>query len=183
MAFFAPSSRGRVMAKAKKAEAGNPVGWFEIPATDLKRAKKFYEGVFGVKLSLQTMGPCEMAWFPMGLPSWSIQFDSGTAITAVECRVNASTQLDTNSGDHRSWPPAHMKNSPFAAVAQRKKFSVAPMLASAESTATRLSVSAARKQISRVPSDDALSANTNSMSGYFWDSRQSNACGRYSASL
>ena len=54
------------MAKAKKAEAGNPVGWFEIPATDLKRAKKFYEGVFGVKLSLQTMGPCEMAWFPMG---------------------------------------------------------------------------------------------------------------------
>ena len=24
----------------------NPVGWFEIPATDLERAKKFYESLF-----------------------------------------------------------------------------------------------------------------------------------------
>jgi len=28
----------------------NPVGWFEIYVDDLKRAKKFYEGVFQLKL-------------------------------------------------------------------------------------------------------------------------------------
>ena len=43
----------------------NPVGWFEIPAIDLDRAKKFYESVFDVELTLTTMGPAEMAWFPM----------------------------------------------------------------------------------------------------------------------
>jgi hypothetical protein len=44
----------------------NPVTWFEIPVADMERAVKFYESVLGVKLSLNTMGPIEMAWFPMG---------------------------------------------------------------------------------------------------------------------
>ena len=43
----------------------NPVGWFEIPTTDLDRAKKFYEAVLDVQLTLTTLGPVEMAWFPM----------------------------------------------------------------------------------------------------------------------
>ena len=43
----------------------NLVNWFEIPATDLERAKAFYEAVFGVELSVQEMGPLRMAWFPM----------------------------------------------------------------------------------------------------------------------
>ena len=42
----------------------NVVGWFEIPAEDLDRAQKFYEGVLGLKLERHTMGPLEMAWFP-----------------------------------------------------------------------------------------------------------------------
>ena len=41
----------------------NAVGWFEIPVTDLERAIKFYESVFGVKLSRNEMGPLKMAWF------------------------------------------------------------------------------------------------------------------------
>jgi predicted enzyme related to lactoylglutathione lyase len=41
----------------------NAVGWFEIPATDLERAVKFYESVFGIKLSRNEMGPLKMAWF------------------------------------------------------------------------------------------------------------------------
>jgi len=51
-------------------EATNPVNWFEIPVDDLDRAKKFYETVLGIELSLQEMGPLQMAWFPMteGLP-------------------------------------------------------------------------------------------------------------------
>jgi predicted enzyme related to lactoylglutathione lyase len=43
----------------------NVIGWFEIPVTDMERAIKFYETVFGFKLSRQQMGPADMAWFPM----------------------------------------------------------------------------------------------------------------------
>jgi predicted enzyme related to lactoylglutathione lyase len=45
--------------------ATNPVNWFEIPTTDLNRAKRFYEIVFEIELSLHDMGPLKMAWFPM----------------------------------------------------------------------------------------------------------------------
>ena len=42
----------------------NAVNWFEIPVTDLGRAKKFYESVLKISLREQQMGPMEMAWFP-----------------------------------------------------------------------------------------------------------------------
>jgi predicted enzyme related to lactoylglutathione lyase len=42
----------------------NPVNWFEIPVTDLDRAKKFYEYIFGIELALNNMGNLKMAWFP-----------------------------------------------------------------------------------------------------------------------
>lgn len=43
----------------------NPVNWFEIPTTDLERAKEFYESVLQTELALNEMGPLKMAWFPM----------------------------------------------------------------------------------------------------------------------
>lgn len=43
----------------------NAVNWFEIPVEDIGRAKKFYEKVFGVELTLNEMGSWSMAWFPM----------------------------------------------------------------------------------------------------------------------
>lgn len=42
----------------------NPVNWFEIPVNDLDRAKDFYEHVLETELSLNEMGPLQMAWFP-----------------------------------------------------------------------------------------------------------------------
>lgn len=42
----------------------NPVGWFEIPVSDMERAIKFYETVFEFKLERHAMGPLDMAWFP-----------------------------------------------------------------------------------------------------------------------
>jgi predicted enzyme related to lactoylglutathione lyase len=42
----------------------NPATWFEMPATDLSRAKAFYEQVFGLELGLMEMGPTTMAMFP-----------------------------------------------------------------------------------------------------------------------
>jgi len=29
----------------------NSLNWFEIPATDLKRANKFYETIFGIEMT------------------------------------------------------------------------------------------------------------------------------------
>jgi len=43
----------------------NPVSWFEIPVSDMKRAVRFYETVFDFKLTVQLFGPLEMAWFPV----------------------------------------------------------------------------------------------------------------------
>lgn len=43
----------------------NPVIWFEIPVVDLARAKKFYEAVLGVSLTLTDTEPFQMVWFPM----------------------------------------------------------------------------------------------------------------------
>ena len=43
----------------------NPVGWFEMPVKELKRAKAFYEHVFEAKLEVEKMGTCRMAFFPM----------------------------------------------------------------------------------------------------------------------
>lgn len=42
----------------------NPVGWFEISVTNMSRAKKFYESVFGFELTLGNVGGYDMAFFP-----------------------------------------------------------------------------------------------------------------------
>ncbi|NBU26980.1 MAG: VOC family protein, partial [Caulobacteraceae bacterium] len=42
----------------------NPVCHFEIPVTDLDRAIRFYEGVFGYRLNRRTIDGYEMAFFP-----------------------------------------------------------------------------------------------------------------------
>ena len=45
----------------------NPVDWFEIPVTDMARAKRFYEDVFGLQISLDKMG--QRKW---DLSQWTI---------------------------------------------------------------------------------------------------------------
>ena len=42
----------------------NPVTWFEIPVKDLERAKRFYEAIFEIEMTLSELGPLRMAWFP-----------------------------------------------------------------------------------------------------------------------
>lgn len=43
----------------------NPVVWFEIPVTNISRAKQFYEAAFAVELTESEMDGTKMAWFPM----------------------------------------------------------------------------------------------------------------------
>lgn len=43
----------------------NAISWFEIPATDLARAAKFYESIFGVSLIVMDMANIKMRMFPL----------------------------------------------------------------------------------------------------------------------
>ena len=42
----------------------NPVNWFEIPVTDIVRAKNFYQKVFGLELTDEEMDQYKMSFFP-----------------------------------------------------------------------------------------------------------------------
>lgn len=42
----------------------NMVGWFEIPVSDMKRARVFYEKVFGIRIMVEQFGDTLMGWFP-----------------------------------------------------------------------------------------------------------------------
>lgn len=56
----------------------NAINWFEIPVSDLERAKTFYEAVLGIDIALNEMGANKMGWFP-GKPE-----DSGATGTLME---------------------------------------------------------------------------------------------------
>jgi len=42
----------------------NALNWFEIPATDINRAKTFYETIFGISMEQTSMMGMDMAMFP-----------------------------------------------------------------------------------------------------------------------
>ena len=42
----------------------NALNWFEIPATDINRAKTFYDTIFGINMDVQEMMGMHMAFFP-----------------------------------------------------------------------------------------------------------------------
>ena len=44
--------------------AHNMVAWFEIPVSDMDRAKQFYEEVFQVEINIVDFGGLLMGWFP-----------------------------------------------------------------------------------------------------------------------
>ena len=52
----------------------NMVGWFEIPVSNMNRAKKFYEKVFEIKIQTDQFGDTLMGFFP---------FDQNPEITGV----------------------------------------------------------------------------------------------------
>ena len=46
----------------------NAISWFEIPATDIDRAQKFYETIFGISLQSMDMPSMKMRMFPLDDP-------------------------------------------------------------------------------------------------------------------
>ena len=47
----------------------NSLNWFEIPVTDMQRAKHFYQVAFGIHMDDMSMPGMEMAGFPMEMGS------------------------------------------------------------------------------------------------------------------
>lgn len=57
----------------------NPIGWVEIPVTDLDRAEAFYSNFFGKELQRQEERfGVTMSWFPMDMESY------GSAATLIQ---------------------------------------------------------------------------------------------------
>ena len=46
----------------------NAISWFEIPATDINRAQKFYEAIFGIQLVPMDFQNFQMRMFPLEDP-------------------------------------------------------------------------------------------------------------------
>jgi predicted enzyme related to lactoylglutathione lyase len=44
----------------------NAISWFEIPATDIDRAQKYYEAILGVSLVPNDLPHLQMRMFPIG---------------------------------------------------------------------------------------------------------------------
>ena len=42
------------------------ISWFEIPATDIERARRFYEAIFAIAMRPLDLGDLQMALFPAG---------------------------------------------------------------------------------------------------------------------
>jgi len=42
----------------------NAIAWFEIPATDIQRAQRFYEAIFAFQMRPLDLGDLKMAMFP-----------------------------------------------------------------------------------------------------------------------
>jgi uncharacterized protein len=46
----------------------NTISWFEIPTTDINRAQKFYEAIFGITMMPMDMPQLQMRMFPLENP-------------------------------------------------------------------------------------------------------------------
>ncbi len=66
----------------------NLVNWFEIPVTDMNRAKAFYDKVFDISVTIQDFEGTKMGWFP---------FDSekpGISGSLVQHQSNKPSETD-----------------------------------------------------------------------------------------
>lgn len=76
----------------------NAINWFEIPATDIDRAVKFYSTILGVEFQTTEMGGYKMAFFPMEQSGVS-----GAIVSGEGCEPSQTgTLVYLNAGDDLS---------------------------------------------------------------------------------
>jgi len=102
------------------APAPKTVAWFEIPATDLDRAVKFYETILDIKLRREPAGPMELAVFPYIAPNTGGALakgdhfrpnDSGSLVyLSAEPNLAAVTERVAAAGGKVLMPPITIPN-------------------------------------------------------------------------
>jgi len=65
----------------------NSLNWFEIPASDIERAQKFYETIFSIEMERNDMDDSKMAFFP-----W--EAGSGKATGSVAQSANHKPSME-----------------------------------------------------------------------------------------
>ncbi|MBN2009837.1 VOC family protein [candidate division KSB1 bacterium] len=69
--------------------------WFELPVTDMERAKKFYQQIFEIEMDTTEMGGALMSFFPMEETS-----NSGALVKADDAvPSDKGTLVYLNGGD------------------------------------------------------------------------------------
>ncbi len=66
----------------------NAISWFEIPATDIDRAQKFYEAVFLIQMQPMDFGNTKMRMFPIDDPMKGV---GGTLIDSGGFHIPSAT--------------------------------------------------------------------------------------------
>lgn len=66
----------------------NMVGWFEIPVTNMERAKTFYEQVFNVTIQVVDFDGILMGWFP----------DRGSVVGAQGTLIQQESYIPSQEG-------------------------------------------------------------------------------------
>lgn len=85
----------------------NAINWFEIPATNLKRAVKFYDEVLGAELQPMENNGVKMAFFPA-----SDNGVGGSVISRNDNKPNAEgTLVYLNAGDDLAIPLARVEKA------------------------------------------------------------------------
>lgn len=79
----------------------NIVSWFEIPVLDMDRAKKFYEEVFEINITVHDLGALIMGWFPP--PAENTYGATGSLVLQEEYKPSAThgplIYFNSQSGD------------------------------------------------------------------------------------
>ncbi len=76
----------------------NAISWFELPTTDIDRAQKFYEAIFGISMIKMDMPHLKMRAFPLADPMQGI---GGTLVQSDGFHIPSATDgpliyLDAN---------------------------------------------------------------------------------------
>lgn len=66
----------------------NAISWFEIPATDIDRAQKFYETIFGIQMVPMDLENIQMRMFPLDDPMKGV---GGTLVKTDGFHVPSAT--------------------------------------------------------------------------------------------
>ena len=66
-----PAAKPAAEQQARQQQRNSKIVWFEIPVANMDRAKKFYETIFKINLTVALFGPERIAVFPYEAPAIS----------------------------------------------------------------------------------------------------------------